>query len=241
MSLRADRARLAVLLDLPRRCHSAHRGARIRACPRRAPAADHRAIRPGRRDLQAPAPRREPRRAPGPRGLRLARADDRAARKRRRLEPLPHALRRPGTAPRAAARQLRRGPHPRAGRPCRQLGCAHVLRGAAARRHLPHLLREHPDQRLRRRAPGGPAPDEPPARADRRLRSRGLDGPALLRRALPDHPQRGSPATGRGASDSRPPSRTSCGSSSSGRPSNERGYPFCCGPSRRSESRSRQA
>ena len=31
---------------------------------------------------------------------------------------------------------------------------------------------------------------QPPARADRRLRGGGVDGPALLRRALPGHPQR---------------------------------------------------
>ena len=41
-----------------------------------------------------------------------------------------------------------------------------------------------------RRAPA----DEPPARADRRLRGGRLDRAALLRRALPDHPQRRAPA-----------------------------------------------
>ena len=62
--------------------------------------------------------------------------------------------------------------------------------GAAARRHLPHLLREPDHQRHR----GGPArrtpADEPPARAHRRVRGRRLDRAALLRRALPHRAQR---------------------------------------------------
>ena len=144
--------------------------------------------------------------------------------------------RRVQAAPRAARRRLRRRPHPRAGRARRRLGRALLGRRAAARRHLPHLLRERPHQRLR----GGPArraaADEPPARAHRRLRGGRLDGAALLRRALPDHPQRRAPA---GAGDSHRGRRArrarsaSCGSCSSARPSNARACRSCCAPSRR--------
>ena len=80
-----------------------------------------------------------------------------------------------------------------------------LRRRAAAGGDLPHLLGEHADQRHRRRPARRPAADEPPARPDRGLRSGRLDGPALLRRALPDHPQRRPPAA---EVDRRPPRPT---------------------------------
>ena len=62
-------------------------------------------------------------------------------------------------------------------------------------RHVPLLLRERHLQQ--RREPHGRAPPaEPPARAHRGLRGRGVDGAALLRRQLPRRPQRRAPAAG---------------------------------------------
>ena len=114
-------------------------------------------------------------------------------------------------------------------------------RRAAAGGHLPHLLGERAHQRLRRGPARRPAADEPPARADRRLRSRRLDRAALLRRALPDHPQRRpprrQPGAGRGATAGE---RRRCGSCSSARPSNARACRCCCAPSRRCASTSRR-
>ena len=74
--------------------------------------------------------------------------------------------------------------------PDRLLGCAVLRRRAAARGHLPHLLGEPPDERLRRGRARRATAHEPAARADRRLRGRGVDRATLLRRALHDHPQR---------------------------------------------------
>ena len=158
-------------------------------------------------------------------------------------------------APRAAPRRLRRGAHPRAGRPARRLGRA-VLRGRSpARRHLPHLLREPPHERDRGHPPRRAAAHEPPARSHRRLRGRLLDGPALLRRPLPHHPQRRAPRRGRcvrgrrrrrghrtarvrvaapGICKRRARIRSGrCGSCSSARPSNARACRSCCVRSRR--------
>ncbi len=74
--------------------------------------------------------------------------------------------------------------------PAAGLGRPLQRRRAAARGHVPHLLRELLTNgiaaNVARRAPA----HEPPARAHRRLRGRRVDRAALLRRALPDHPQR---------------------------------------------------
>ncbi len=90
-------------------------------------------------------------RARVPRGLRLARAHRRVpangAVSNMALDP----ARGPRDAPRAARRRLRRAAHPRAGRAAALLGRALQRRRAAARRHLPHLLRERPHERPRRR------------------------------------------------------------------------------------------
>ena len=87
---------------------------------------------------------------------------------------------------------------------------------------------QHDRQRLRRQAQA-PAP----ARAHRRLRGRRVDRPALLRRQLPDHPQRG--RRPRRASDAPRRGRRArrCAWPSSARPSSARGFPSCCAPSRR--------
>ena len=78
-----------------------------------------------------------------------------------------------------------------------------------------------------------------PARAHRRLRGRRVDRPALLRRQLPDHPQR----RRRAAPSSRRPRRgrraRRCAWPSSARPSSARGSPSCCAPSRRCATTSR--
>ena len=70
-----------------------------------------------------------------------------------------------------------------------------------------HTYSENAAHQRHRRGPARRAPaDEPPARAHRRLRGRRLDRAALLRRALPDHPQRRAPRgpTRRSARRARP-------------------------------------
>ena len=140
--------------------------------------------------------------------------------------------RRERAAPRAARRRLRRHPPARAGRAVLVLG--HAVRGRrAARRDVSLLLGERHLQQRRERHGRAP-PAQPAARADRRVRGRGLDGPALLRRQLPDHPERG-----RRARRSLPVARAAgaparrCGSRSSARRSSARACRCCCARSRR--------
>ncbi len=142
-------------------------------------------------------------------------------------------------APRAAHRRLRRRPHPRAGRAAGRLG-GDRLDPPAAGRHLPLLLGEPGLQRDRqpdRRPPGA----QPPARPDRRLRGRGLDRAALLRRPLPGDPQRRARRSRARSSAGRRPGRprTGCGSCSSARRSSARACRCCCAPSRPCASTSR--
>ena len=114
--------------------------------------------------------------------------DDRLAVQRRRLQPRAHAVRRLDAAARAARGRLRRRARARAGRARRRLGRADHRR-RAARGHVPLLLGERAAAR-RRRAARRAAQAQPPVGADRGLRGRGLDRPALLRRPLPGDPQR---------------------------------------------------
>ena len=177
--------------------------------------------------LGAPAPRRAPAAPSGARGLRLAGrtvgipANGAVS----NLSVTPHAV---ATLRRELRDgRLRRRPHPRAGRARRLLGRALLGRRAAARRHVPHLLRERAHQRHRRRPARRAPAHEPAARAHRRLRSRRLDRAALLRRQLP----RSSPTacTCSRAPESREPAgRRSCASCSSARPSSARACPCCC-------------
>ena len=84
--------------------------------------------------------------------------------------------------------RLRRRPPARAGRAADRLDDARA-RARAGRRHLPHLLA--PPAAARGRVAMGREPQhEPPAGADRRVRGRGVDRPALLRRRVPDRAQR---------------------------------------------------
>ena len=130
------------------------------------------------------------------------------------------------------AGRLRRRPPARAGRAADRLGRAHVHR-RAARRHLPLLLGERPAAQGRgaaRRPPQAQSPHAP----DRRLRGRGLDGPALLRRRVHDRPQRRRAARRRRPAAAPARCRASrWRSSSSARPSSARACRCCCAPSRR--------
>ncbi len=92
---------------------------------------------------------------------------------------------------RARAGRLRRRPRARADRADPLLG-RHAPHAGAARGHLPLLLRE-PDHQRDGEVHGRQAGHEPPQRAHRRLRGRGLDRPALLRRHLPRDSQRRRP------------------------------------------------
>ena len=165
-----------------------------------------------------------------------ARRHDRLAVQRRRLQPRAHAVGRLHAAARAARLRARRRAPARAGGARDRLGRAHERR-RAARRHLPLLLGVAPAA-LRRRAARRPPQAQPPPRAARGLRGRGLDRPALLRRPLPDRPQRRRcpPAACRRRAAAPPASR--CGSSSSARPSSARACRCCCAPSRRCAARS---
>ncbi len=148
---------------------------------------------PARRAVRAPAQGRPAAGPSGARGLRLARAHGRDPGQRRGLEPRGRRPTRSRPAPRAARGRLRRRPHPRAGRAGGLLGRPVLGRRAAARRHLPHLLGEPAHERDRRGGARRAPAHEPAPRADRGLRSGGLDRPPLLRRQLPHHPQRRAP------------------------------------------------
>ena len=135
----AHRPRLAVLVDVPRGRHAAHRGAR-----RALPGAGHepRILTPfdPRRSRSArAAPRRAPAAARAARQRRLARAHGRPAGQRRRLERRRSPRGVAAHAPRAARGRLRRRPRARADRAADRLGRGRLAR-PAARRHLPHLL-----------------------------------------------------------------------------------------------------
>ena len=112
-----------------------------------------RAVRPRRRALAAPAPRRAPA-AHASWTRASSRSDGPSAwpptAQCSNMALTPHAI---FTHARGAAqRRLRRGAHPRAGRAGARLGRALLDRArAAARRHLPHLLGERAHQRHRRR------------------------------------------------------------------------------------------
>ena len=167
----------------------------------------------------------------------LARRDGGAAVQRRGLAARAHAVRGLDPAARAAGGRLRRRPRPRARRAPRWAGCRSRSR-RAARRDLPHLLANVAAARGRR-AVGLASQHQPAAGADRRLRGRRVDRPSLLRRRLPDHPQRrrrSRPAACPRRAARRRASR--CESPSSARPSSARACRCCCAPSRRCASRS---
>ena len=105
-----------------------------------------------------------------------------------------------------------------------------ALRRRRARRHLPHLRHERRHARRRPRDGRRPAHAQP-ARPHRRLRGRGLDRAALLRRPLRHRPQRRRRPRAARRRASRP-SPAACGSRSSARPSSARACRSCCAPSR---------
>ena len=104
-------------------------------------------------------------------------------------------------APRAARRRLRRRAPARAGRAGARLGRADDAR-RAARRHVSLLLGERRSPTTSRTCIGARRRLNRLHVRDRGLRGRRLDRPALLRRQLPDHPQRR-----RRAGRRRPPAR----------------------------------
>ena len=108
-------------------------------------------------------------------------------------------------APRAAGGRVRRRPHPRAGGAGRRLGRPDERRRATCG-HVPLLLGVGPAAQDRR-ADGRAPQAQPPERADRGLRGRGLDRPALLRRPLPRDPERRRRARRRGAGAAPPRAR----------------------------------
>ena len=184
---------------------------------------------------------RAPRDAPaGARAARLAdpaRPDARLGVERRGLEPERLGARREAAAQRAARRRLRRRPRARARDAADRVG-RDGLHRAADGGDVPLLLRE-PRAARDRRAPGRAPPAQPPHRADRRLRGRGLDRQALLRRRVPDRPQRRVAARRRRPRAAAARAAASrCGSPSSARRSSARACPCCCAPSRRCASTS---
>ena len=193
---------------------------------------------------RAPAPRRAPAAPPTRRRLRLARADRRHPRQRRGLEHVAH----PARGLHAARASCATGGY----------DVVHIHEPvvpvlgwdalcSAGELPLVGTFHTYSENALTngiaavaaRRAPA----HEPAARAHRRLRGRGLDGAALLRRALPDHPQRRAPA-GEPSRRARRPrgagGRAGCASCSSARPSSARACRSCCAPSRRCASTSRR-
>ena len=161
-------------------------GAVPRRGPRRSRALAGRSRRPPRR---AHASRRA---AVGPRAARLARparADGRLPVQRRGLQR--RRTRRAASARCAASCAAAATTSSTCTSPSRPFSCWDTLcaRRRAARRDVSLLLGERRLQQRRERHGRAPAA-QPAARADRGVRGRGLDGPALLRRALPDHPQR---------------------------------------------------
>ena len=141
-------------------------------------------------------------------------------------------------AARAARGQFRRRSHPGTGRSRGRLGRADERRRATCR-HVPLLLGVGASAQARRAARRA-AQAQPPARADRGVRGRGVDRAALLRRPLPGDPERRRAAAGRRAGAARRAPRASrCGSRSSARPSSARACRCCCARSRRCAGRSR--
>ena len=123
---------------------------------------------------------------------------------------------------RAAPGRLRRRPRPRAGRAAGRLE-RRARRRAPGGRHLPRLL-DQGDPQPHRHGPRRPPRLQPALGPDRRLRGRRLDRPALVRRPLRDHPQRG---RRRRRSDRAEAGRArSCGSSSSAAPEERKGLPI---------------
>ena len=229
---RADRPRLAVLLDLSGRRDAPHRGARGEL---RAQGHEARILAPydpddalsarlhrGARPQAASVPERSSR--SGARSASPPTARSRTSRSR------PHAVL-------ALRRELREGGY----------DVAHIHEPvvpwspgmpsapprAAARRHLPHLLGERPHQRLRRRAAGRAPADEPPARPHRRLEAAAWTARRFFGgryRIVPNgvhlepRPRRRrTPGARRAAQASR------CASCSSARPSSARACRCCCG------------
>ena len=94
----------------------------------------------------------------------------------------------------------------------------------AGGRHLPRLLDQAGAQLHRHRA-RRPSHAEPPLGADRRLRGGRLDGDALVRRRVHDHPQRRRHRGAAGRAEDR--RGRSCGSSSSAGPRSARGCRSC--------------
>ena len=97
--------------------------------------------------------------------------------------------------------------------------------------HLPHLLHgPRVSNHVAANVVGARRLYNKLQRADRRVRGRGVDRPPLLRRPLPDRPQRRGPGR-RPARAARP--ATTSRSSSSAAPRGARACPSCCAPSRR--------
>ena len=218
---------------LPGGRHPPHRGpgrAVLGPGPRRARA---RALRPARPAVGADASRCPPRGARAARtgssrwGARSASsptAPSRTCRTRRT---------RSRRCAASCARALRRHPCPRAGRSRRRLRRARHARSRRSWARSTATPRTSSPTGSATPVAGAKRKLQPPARAHRRLRSRRLDRPALLRRRLPDHPQRRRRA-GRAARASTPRARARrCASRSSARPSSARACPCCCAPSRR--------
>jgi len=117
-----------------------------------------------------------------------ARPHGRLQRQRRRLEPLGLPRRDREAPPRASRRRLRCRPRPGAAGADPGLGRDRV-RGSAGRGHLP-CLRAAPAAAADRDRGRRPAQVQSAQCPDRRLRGRRVDGPALVRGQLRDHPER---------------------------------------------------
>ena len=233
------RPRLPVLVDVSGRRDAAHRGPGGRAARRRPRRARARAVRPRRPPHGLGAPRRAAAGAPRP---RVAGAAGPTLGLGRRTAPSPTS---PGR--RRAIARLRR--ELRAGR----FDVVHVHEPVApvvgwdalTSADAPVVGTFHCySERARaahggRRCMGARRKLNHLAAADRRLRRRRVDRPPLLRRRLPDHPQRrrasrpaACPRRAHGPRASR------CASPSSARPSSARACRCCCAPSRRCAPRS---
>ena len=173
-----------------------------------------------------------PQQRPAPGVAGAARADDRLAVERRRLEPRAHA-----DGDRPAAARAARG----------QFDVVHVHEPVApvvgwdalTSADAPlvgtfHCYSESRPPHAIAALHGRPPQAQPARRADRGVRRRRLDRPALLRRRLPGHPQRRRAARGRRARAARARARRAAGDRrSSARPSSARACRSCCAPSRR--------
>ena len=175
-----------------------------------------------------------PQRRAGPGVAGPARADDRLAVERRRLQPRATRRRRSRPAAARAARgAVRRRARPRAGHARRRAGTSLTSTDAPLVGTF-HCYSEsrppHAVAALHGRAPQA----QPPRRPDRRLRGRGLDRPALLRRRVPDRARTASalPDGGVPAPRLRAPGEP-LEIVFVGQAVERKGLPCCCAPSRR--------